>query len=223
MENKRLSGFLLIAFPVLIQIPFGLLAANYDYPDILRKPPEEILSRFHSGGVPLILTWYAYAMLIGLFLIAILLRNEKNTGVGRLTAFLGVTSALVQMVALLRWTFLVPFLAVNHAQAASPQARAVIESIFSAQHGFLGIGLGEHLGQLTMAAWTVLTCSFELRGARWLQGLGVVSALFLIGGLSESLGAALGIDVGILGQAPVVGFLLWSVWLIGLGVRHFQP
>jgi hypothetical protein len=34
----------------LINIPYTLLIMNFEYPDILRKPPGYILSQFQAGG-----------------------------------------------------------------------------------------------------------------------------------------------------------------------------
>jgi len=36
--------------PVAFNVAFGMLAARFDYPDILRRPTDEVLSRFEAGG-----------------------------------------------------------------------------------------------------------------------------------------------------------------------------
>ena len=45
-----MAGIALIAMPVAFNVSFALLGARFDYPDILRRPTEEILERFRAGG-----------------------------------------------------------------------------------------------------------------------------------------------------------------------------
>ena len=44
-ENKlrKLTGLFFIIGAILVNIPYTLLIMNFDYPDILRQPTEEIL------------------------------------------------------------------------------------------------------------------------------------------------------------------------------------
>ena len=72
MNHRRTSGILFILFPILVQIPFFILAAQFDYPGILREFPAEILTRFSQGGWYLISVWYAYALSVLLFVAGIL-------------------------------------------------------------------------------------------------------------------------------------------------------
>jgi len=50
MSTATLAGLLLIVMPVAFNVAFGMLAARFDYPDILRRPTDEVLSRFEAGG-----------------------------------------------------------------------------------------------------------------------------------------------------------------------------
>jgi hypothetical protein len=51
MSTATFAGLLLIVMPVSFNVAFGMLAARFDYPDILR-PTEMVLSRFdvHLAG-----------------------------------------------------------------------------------------------------------------------------------------------------------------------------
>ena len=40
-------------------LAFFALGRAFDYPDILRRQPDEILRRFHAGGSGLVLRWEA--------------------------------------------------------------------------------------------------------------------------------------------------------------------
>ena len=69
---RRRVALALAGFPFLIQIPFGIPAARFDYPDVLRLGADKLLPAFHAGGAPLVATWYAYALAILPFMIAIM-------------------------------------------------------------------------------------------------------------------------------------------------------
>jgi hypothetical protein len=53
---ETVVGLFLLAMPVAFNVAFGLLAARFDYPDILRRPDAEVLSGFSAGatGVALV-------------------------------------------------------------------------------------------------------------------------------------------------------------------------
>ena len=53
MNTENAAGVLLILLPLAFNLFFFLLARRFDYPDILRSPTAEILSRFQAGGVRL--------------------------------------------------------------------------------------------------------------------------------------------------------------------------
>lgn len=221
MNYRRLSGLLFILFPIIIQIPFNILVATYNYPDILREPVGVVMSKFLEGGSFLLGTWYVYALSIILFMIGIMAyekANKESSTVSRI----GLISAGVQFVALLRWTFLVPFLARAHASATSPVEAAAIENLFTMQHNFLGVGLGEHVGQLTMAIWTVLMIRSTSQNL-FLKIVGCLSAVCFVVGLTEQLGLAFGFDAGMFAMGGLLGFILWSIWLIGFGITLLRP
>ena len=48
--DRKIVGGSLIALAVGFNLPFALLAARFDYPDILRRPVAEILTAFQAGG-----------------------------------------------------------------------------------------------------------------------------------------------------------------------------
>lgn len=54
---RKWTGWFFITGAVLVNIPYTLLIMNFDYPDILRQPAGEILTRFQAGGASLIYTW----------------------------------------------------------------------------------------------------------------------------------------------------------------------
>lgn len=210
MNERRLAGFGLLGFPLAVQVPFSLLAARFSYPDILVRGADEVLTRFHAGGTAMVATWYAYALCTpGLALVAVAMPAALGSRglVARLSVVAGVLASVVQLLGLLRWTFVVPFLAERW--VASPADHATLELLYEAQHRLFGVMLGEHVGQLFMAAWTACV-SVLARDAKPLRWLGVVAALLFFAGLVHK-------------PLALVAFITWSVWAVALGVwllRH---
>jgi len=62
VNTERAAGAFLIFLPLAFNAFFFLLARRFDYPDILRSPTEDILSRFQAGGVSLKLLWYGFML-----------------------------------------------------------------------------------------------------------------------------------------------------------------
>jgi hypothetical protein len=62
LSSTTLAGLALIALPVAFNASFALLAARFDYPDILPRPSAEILARFRAGGTALVLSWWTFAL-----------------------------------------------------------------------------------------------------------------------------------------------------------------
>ena len=57
MTIETFAGVLLIVVPIAFNGAFFALARAFDYPDILRREPDEILRRFAAGGPGLLLRW----------------------------------------------------------------------------------------------------------------------------------------------------------------------
>src|SRR4051812_50178070 len=62
MSTSTAAGVLLIGVPLAFNVAFGLLAARFDYPDILRRPTDEVLARFREGGRGLMLVWWGFML-----------------------------------------------------------------------------------------------------------------------------------------------------------------
>src|SRR3954449_1318308 len=161
MNTAAVAGLLLIAVPVGFNVAFTLLAARFDYPDILRRPSAEVLSKFRAGGTPLLLMWWAFTLTALLMvplvvLLADAIDDADATLVGVATV-VGVLAALVQFLGLVRWPFVVPYLARVAAEPdASAARRDAVDIVFQSFNRYLGVAVGEHLGYLLTGAWSVL-------------------------------------------------------------------
>ena len=83
-QIRRVTGILLIVGAILVNIPFTLLITTFDYPDILRAPTGEILTRFAAGGSSLLWTWLVFAwvgvpILLGIVLLPQALANDTGS------------------------------------------------------------------------------------------------------------------------------------------------
>ncbi len=117
MKTNKAIGWLLISGAVSLFIPYTILTIIFEYPDILRQDTATILTKFHDGGSKLILTWFAFAITGLPLLPAYILIGQKlenKTPVVRVATTIGVIGLIVQMVGLLRWTFVVPALSEAH-------------------------------------------------------------------------------------------------------------
>jgi Domain of unknown function (DUF4386) len=62
MNMQNAAGVLLIVLPLAFNLFFFLLARRFDYPNILRSPSADVLSRFKAGGFSLKLLWYGFML-----------------------------------------------------------------------------------------------------------------------------------------------------------------
>lgn len=218
------AGVVLIALPIAFNAAFAALARRFDYPDILRRPTAEVLGRFRAGGSSLVLLWWGFAMTALLLAPAAVLVAASLPGVDPAVSALGVVTgvlaALVQCLGLIRWAFLVPYLARASANA-TPERADAIDLVFQSFHRFLGVAVGEHLGYLMSGAWTVLVGVGVLQSGVvpwWLGALGIVIGGVLALCAFEFVGAFEPNGWRLAGAVTPIAYIAWSLWLAGMGV-----
>jgi hypothetical protein len=221
------TAALLIVVPVAFNLAFFELGRTFDYPDILRRPPDEILRRFDAGGPGLLLRWEALLVsALGLLPLAALLPVALNASPALTLASvtIGLAAGLVQALGLVRWPFVVPQLARRYVSAEGPDAaatRQAIEVVFATLNRLLGVAIGEHLGYLLTAAWTLLTAlsisSTEVLPA-WLGLIGVPIGAALLVGTLEFLGPHEREGWSLAGRIVPIAYVAWSLWLVALGI-----
>lgn len=219
MSVRIATAVLLILVPIAFNLLFFLLQRRFEYPDILRKPTGYILERFQAGGRGLVALWYEFAFTALLFIpVAVLLPRilgHENPAWFGLTAAFGVLAGLVQLLGLLRWSFLVPNLAKSYTAPGATQAsREATEVVFQAFHSYLGVAVGEHLGYFFTSAWTALVAYWLALNTAlpWFGWLGLIPAVGIFLGVFESAGWKPA------GAINAIAYILWSLWLIALGV-----
>ena len=222
---RKLAGIFFIVGAILVNIPYTLLIMNFDYPDILRLPTAEILTRFQAGGDALIYTWLAFAwvglpMLVGVIMLKAILAEEHSPFLETATTF-GVLGFIVQVIGLLRWVFVVPILArLFTAPEADSATQASIAAVFIAVHQYGGVILGEHLGQFFIILWMSIISGIIYKSktfSKWVAWLGWFASTIYLLAQTELFATAIP-SFPVVEWAGLVGSLLWLVWMIVMGV-----
>ncbi len=226
MSVATLTGLMLIAVPVAFNVSFALLAARFDYPDILRRPTGEVLERFSEGGTSLVLIWWAFALTAVLFApLVVLLSSAIGDADHTLLAVaetIGVLAAVVQFLGLIRWPFLVPYLARADADpSASPARRDAVDVIFQSFNRYLGVAVGEHLGYALTGAWSLLAGVALTQTAAtpsWLGVGGIVIGPLLLLCSLEFVGPFERTGWPVAEKLTPIAYIAWSLWLMATGV-----
>ena len=198
--TPKLTAVLLISAAVLATVAFSALGSIFDYPDVLDHPAGQVLADFHEhqGAVS---TWFSVLALSAALMapIAIGVGRLSSDRAMRLAVPVGIAAAVVQVIGLLRWPILVP----GYADSGNTSA-------FSTAGDILGTAIGETIGYLLTATWTVLVI-VGLRqrlAGRWFDVLGIASAALVFVGVLSPL------DLPLIDTANFFGYILWSAWLI---------
>jgi hypothetical protein len=228
MTTESITAILLIAVPIAFNVAFFELGRAFDYPNILRKEPDEILRRFAAGGSGLILRWEALLVsaLLMLPLAALLaITLGASPALTVLAVVVGAAAALVQGLGLIRWPFAVPELARRYVAApdgpAGDATRQTVEAVFATLHRLLGVGIGEHLGYLFTGLWTLLVAGSILTTTilpAWLAIVGLVIGVALLIGTLEFVGPNERDGWHLAGTIVPIAYIAWSLWLIAIGV-----
>jgi hypothetical protein len=219
----RTTGGLFVAGAVAFAAAATVLSSTFDWPDVLRRPPEVVLPAFAAGGTGLLWTWFAVAWTYAVLTVPILLLpaalDRRGDPVLRVATWLGAASALLSLVGFLRWIFVVPPLADAYL-AGDDVTRAAVAAAWTAQHQFGGTLLGEHLGQVLAVAWSIGVSTVVLRTRvlpRWVGAAGLVAGLLYLLHQGEVLATAVpGFPVW--EPAGFLGSSAWGLWVVALGV-----
>ena len=208
----------MIFLGIYLNIPFAVLGMVFSYPEVLRLPAGDILTRFAEGGPMLLGIWHAFVLAA----VAMVVLSCMARRLGHSAAVAGILAGSFQTIGLIRWVFVVPILARNY---TSPESTATTRKmavvVFEALHAFAGVAIGEHLGQLATVAWVLLfTSSLREAGhiSRWHTHIAYLAAMLIGAGLVEGFATVLPFDPGLLGLATPVGFVILSAWMVIAGI-----
>jgi hypothetical protein len=222
VDTSTAAAVLLIAMPVAFNVAFGMLAARFDYPDILRRPTAEVLARFREGGSPLILLWWAFALTAVLFAPLVVLLSQSLDGADAallaLATTVGVLASVVQFLGLIRWPFLVPYLA---REAEDPARADVVDVLFQSFNRYLGVAVGEHLGYALTGAWSALAGAASIQSSAvpdWLGAVGIGAGAALMLCSLEFVGRTGDRGWTVAEKLTPIAYIVWSLWLAATGV-----
>jgi hypothetical protein len=226
MISTVATGWLLIGLPLAFNAAFATLAVKFSYPDILRKPTDEVLARFRAGGSGLVLLWWGFAMTAVLLApVAVMLSaviTDADPILLMVTATVGVLASLVQFLGLVRWPFLVPYLARASADPdITPARKEAIDVVFQSFNRFLGVAVGEHLGFLLTGAWSILVGIAITQSSNlptWLGTAGIVIGAVLALCSLEFVGPFERMGWKVAAAITPIAYVVWSLWLIAVGV-----
>jgi uncharacterized oligopeptide transporter (OPT) family protein len=105
-----------------------------------------VLSRFEAGGTGLVLLWWSFAMTAVLFAPLVVLLSQAIVDADQtllaLATTMGVLAAIVQVLGLIRWPFLVPYLArAASAPDATPARLEAVDVVFQSFNRYLGVAV----------------------------------------------------------------------------------
>jgi hypothetical protein len=209
MTNK-LTAALLIATAVLANAAFTVLGMVFNYPDILGEPVDDILTTFRANQTTVVGWFTVMALSAALFApIAIGVGRLSNHRAMRIAVPVGIAAAVVQVIGLARWPLLVPRFAAD-AASTDPAVAAGARDSFLLAHRLLGTVVGETLGYLLTAAWTLLILIALRRTIApvWFTALGTGSAVLILAGVLTPL------QLPVVDSANFIGYVLWSIWLV---------
>jgi hypothetical protein len=217
-QALRTAGELAVVAPILLNIAFLLLGSSFDYPGVLDQPAARTLSEFHGDATTI--SWQFGLLALSAALIAPLAvylgRGLGRSRVVRVSVYVGIGAAVVQVIGLLRWPILVPGLsdtATDVAKTAAERGDAV--DTLNTLGDVLGTAIGETLGYALTATWTILIIK-ALRERRFIGR--VMTILGFGAAVLIALGVLVPLDAPGADLAVFVGYLLWSIWLVALGV-----
>ena len=199
---------------------------RFDYPDILRRPTADVLARFRAAGTRLVLTWWAFA-LTALFMVPLVVLLSRAIGDAdpallAVATTVGVLAAVVQFLGLVRWPFLVPYLARTAADPdASEARREAVDIVFQSFNRYLGVAVGEHLGYGLTGAWTTVTgiaLTQSTAAPDWIGVLGVVIGPILMLCSLEFVGSHEPAGWKLAERLTPITYIAWSLWLIATGI-----
>jgi len=192
------------------------------------------LRTFDAGASGLVAIWYGFTLTAVLFIPLVVLVDKtlarQDTPYMAVATTFGVIAGVVQFLGLIRWPFLVPYLADAYLDPASSEVtRESAAAVFEAFNRYAGAAVGENLGYLFTGLCTVLVALAMFGSAlpfrRWLSLLGMVTAASVLVGTLEPAGFEAAANI------VVVGYILWSIWLALTGIfllrtrsnRHRAP
>lgn len=213
------SGLLLLQF-VTMWTAFFILAPAINWPASLDDPPSVMLPMILDQSTAVFAGYLSYLIhALALIPLAILLRDtlRLDGAMGRMVVALGVLAGFAKAFGIVRWLFLMPWLAAAYTDpSATPATQAAIEVVYGAFNAYAG-GVGELLGVGFFAGvWTIVISVAVLRiGWTWIgyAGFGAAALLF------STLLSVVGIESPLM---LTLSGILWQFWTLAFAITIWR-
>jgi len=214
--TRRLTAATMASAAILASAGFAVLGSIFNYPKILQSPTGDILALYRQHDIA-ISAWFAVLTLSAALLAPAGLGLGRLSGgrIGKRIAGTGLAAAFVQVTGLSRWVLFVPGISDD---ALVPARMQDAHHRFQLLHTWLGTIIGETIGYLLTAVFTVLVVRAVTRASapRWMTYLGYVAAALIATGVLIPLG------LNIARLTNFAGYVTWCSWLVAMAVALWR-
>jgi hypothetical protein len=123
---------------------------------------------------------------------------------------------------LIRWPFLVPYLARAMAEpSTTPARKEAVDVVFQSFNRYLGVAVGEHLGFLLTGFWSILVGAAITQSAvlpAWIGIAGIVVGAVLALCSLEFVGPFERDGWKLAATVTPFAYIVWSLWLLAMGI-----
>ncbi len=169
---ERNTGIIAITSSLMIAVCFILLGKIFNYPAIIREPPEVFLESLYQyrSIVPYVnyigVVLGGVAIIITSVLLRLIIDPESRMALPALGQVFGVLSGLLLYIGIIRYTFLFPFL--DESKILGTYQEEMIDLLYQSFQTYVGLSVAEHV-QFTFTSLMLLTYSTAIYKTRALH------------------------------------------------------
>ena len=221
--DYKITALALLGFFLLIIVGNLMLASAFDFPDILRRSPEERFALFQANQGSIVLAYYMMSVtsiLQTYMAVAMYQITKKGRMVDLFAVTSGVLSGVFQMLGFFRWVILIPML--SNAYNANEIDSETIFFLEKFANTYMGMTVGEHLGSLFTGLWLIGLGAVLVQNKSFdkkLSWLGLISGVALFIQSYESVNAS---ALSFLGEIAIALWALYVVWALIMSIMLFQ-
>lgn len=197
---------------------FALLAAVFQFPDVLRRSAAERLEMFQQAAALVRPTYWVLALTgftqiaMAVFLFQSL--RERGRTLPLFGLLFGVLAGVLQTLGFIRWVILIPYLARAMSDPRVPaETRQAITLVEGSFNRYAGMAVGEHVANLCLCLWTLSLALVMRRTPLFDRRLGTVGLILAATAFALAL-EPLELGTRALGRVVDVAFPAWLVWLV---------
>ncbi len=224
-----------VALSIIIYVLLMLTASivlifAFDFPDILRKPIEEMLGLFHENRVITVPAYYVFVLSGVAFIMMVSLLYKivtpKDSVAGFMALVSGILFGLLSNLGFIRWPFLMDYLGqVISDPATSETQRQTIEIVFNSFHNYAGVAVGENFAFWFEGFWILFFSASISRQKNlfpsYLSKLGTIIGAGMLIYTLEQFGGVFSV-MGHINMLIHAGFLIWLLAVAILLIKK-QP